>query len=314
MIAVTSTTFGATGLIVSSITCGAAGWQRRDDGSGSSEAESADLASALVSSPITMVDTSNNYGFGQSERRVGAARATVDGFGAVLVQTKADRGYGTNDFSRARMFASLDESRERLGLDVLPMVYLHDPENTTWEIATAADGPVAALVEARERGIISHLGISGGPADLLERFVRTGHFEALITHNRFTLVDRSADHLLSVARENGLGVMNAAPYGGGLLTAWPPPRTRYAYDEAPAALLASVEQIAGLATEFDVPLAALALHWSLRDVRIDSTIVGMDRVADLQRTIALTEIDIPDAAWEALDGIELDRSTWQDAM
>ncbi|WP_285028494.1 aldo/keto reductase [Plantibacter sp. ME-Dv--P-122b] len=306
---------GDTGLTVSPIIAGAAGWRRREDGSGSSPEESLELAASMASDGVvTTIDTANNYGFGDSERRVAWALGQLgQSAGRLSVQTKADREPGTDDFSAPQMRRSLEQSMERLGVDRLPMVYLHDPENTTWERAMAHDGPVAALVAARDEGLIGGLGISGGPAELLSRFVDTGWFQALITHNRFTLVDRSSDALLTQAAAAGLGVLNAAPYGGGLLTSWPVRTTRYAYSTAPASMLEAVDRIGRLCDEAGVPLAAAALQWSLRDPRITGTIVGMERLEDYTRTLDLAALPIDDALWAAIEAVELDRSTWQDA-
>jgi len=307
---------GATGIAVTRICAGAAAWRDVDDPQGGiAPEESAALAAALFrNDTVRYLDTSNNYGIGESERRIGAAIRAAGGLPVGLVlQTKADRHPVTNDFSGARMRDSLAESTERLGLDRLPIVFLHDPENTEWDLAMADDGPVAALVAARAEGLIGHLGISGGPVDLLARFVETGHFEALITHNRHTLVDRTAESLLDLAAARGMGVLNAAPYGGGMLTRWPVARERYAYGDGAPALIAAANEMGRLCAEFDVPFAAAALQFSTRDPRITSTIVGMRTVADLEASIQLDEVEIPDELWTALRAVELDPSTWQDA-
>jgi D-threo-aldose 1-dehydrogenase len=308
---------GLTGLTVASVCAGVAGWQTRVSGDrgGSTPEESSALARALFADPLfNFIDTSNNYGLGQSERRVGVAIGDAGGLpeGFVL-STKADRDSVTGDFSGDRMRRSLDESLARLGIDRFPLLFLHDPENTSWEEAIADDGPVAALVAARDEGLIEHLGISGGPADLLIRFVELDLFEALITHNRYTLVDRTADRLLDVASERGLGVMNAAPYGGGILTQYPLPLTRYAYGEAPAELLRAAGEFGAIAEKWNVPFAAIALQWSLRDPRISSTIVGMRSIADLDATRELGAVVVPDGVWEDVQKVQLDESTWQDA-
>jgi len=307
---------GSTGIEVTRLCAGAAAWcSPAHPHGGIDPAESAALAETLFGSDVVRyLDTSNNYGDGESEQRIGRAIRAAGGIPAGFVlQTKADRDMATGDFSGSRMRASLAESLERLGLTHLPIVFLHDPENTTWERAMAADGPVAALVAAREEGLIGHLGLSGGPVDLLMRFLETGHFEAVITHNRFTLVDRSADPLLELAAARGLGVLNAAPYGGGILTRWPVDRTRYAYGEAPAALLEAANEMGRLCADAGVPFAAAALQFSTRDPRIASTIVGMRTVGDLEASIALDQVEIPKELWAALLAVPLDPSTFQDA-
>lgn len=307
---------GRTSMRVTAVACGSGNWLGfRPGEDDKTVAESIELLHGLFESPhVRLLDTSNNYGLGESERRIGIAireyGGLPDGF---VLQTKADRHMGSGDFSGQRMRDSLEESRDRLGLDTLPLVYLHDPENTTWDAAMADDGPVAALVAARESGLVGHLGISGGPASLLARFVETGLFEALITHNRYTLVDRGADGLISLAARRGLGVLNASPYGGGLLASWPVNPRWYAYDRAPDPLVAAADRIGRLCAEADVPLAAAALHWSLRDPRITSTIVGMRTVHDLWATENLLEVRVPDELWAAIEAVPLDSTTWQDA-
>jgi D-threo-aldose 1-dehydrogenase len=127
---------------------------------------------------------------------------------------------------------SLQESLERLGLERLALVYLHDPEHISFEDGVAPGGPVQALVELQREGLIDHLGVAGGPIDLMRRYIRTGAFEVVITHNRFTLVDRSAEPLLDEARELDVAVVNAAPFGGGVLAKGPAAVRDYAYGPA----------------------------------------------------------------------------------
>jgi len=307
---------GSTGIEVTRLCAGAAAWSSPDHPHGGSDpAESAALADALFRGEVVRyLDTSNNYGYGESERRIGRAIRAAGGIPAGFVlQTKADRDMATGDFSGARMRQSIAESLDRLGLTHLPIVFLHDPENTTWERAMAADGPVAALAAARDEGLIAHLGLSGGPVDLLARFLGTGHFEAVITHNRYTLVDRSADPLLDLAAAQGIGVLNAAPYGGGMLTRWPVDRSRYAYGEGAAPLVDSANEMGRLCADAGVPFAAAALQFSTRDPRITSTIVGMRTVGDLEASIELDQTEIADELWDALLAVPLDPSTWQDA-
>jgi D-threo-aldose 1-dehydrogenase len=312
---------GRSRLQVSSIIVGCAGWQLRDDGGGPTEAESIALTSAILEDEVlTTLDTANNYGFGASERRVRSALdATLAASGqpraaGLFIQTKADRAPNTNDFSGSQIRRSVEQSLERLGVSQLPMVYLHDPENTTWDKAVASDGPVAELVRLRDEGVVQNLGISGGPADMLERFIDLGHFNAVITHNRYTLVDRSAEHLLGYAAAAGVAVLNAAPYGGGILTRTPRTTDRYAYSTGAPALLAAVDMMAQLAADADVSLAALALQFSLRDPRITATIVGMQRLNEYNDTLKLAATPIPDEVWARVDAVPLDPNTWQDAL
>ena len=306
---------GTTGLSVSPVTAGSGTWvQLLPCEEERPVAEHVALVHRIFeSAAIRVLDTSNNYGLGESERRIGIAIREYGGLPEdFLLITKADRDMDTGDFSGARMRRSLEESMERLGLDRFPLLFLHDPENIPWEQAMADDGPVAALVDAQREGLIGTLGISGGPAPLLARFVETGSFGALITHNRFTLVDRSSDPLLTLASERGLGVFNASAYGSGLLTRYPVSGGWYNYAPAPEALLRSANEIGRLCADAGVPLIAAALHWSLRDPRIDSTIIGMRSIADLDGTEELLAVEIPEDLWKAIEAVELDVTTWCD--
>lgn len=308
-------TLGPTSLHATPVAAGTGTWLAFGSGVDTPVATSIELAHALFASrAVRVLDTSNNYGLGESETRIGLAIREYGGLPAdFLLQTKVDRDMTTGDFSGRRMRRSLEESLERLDLDRLDLVYLHDPENTTWDESMADDGPVAELVAMRDEGLIAHIGISGGPADLLARYVDTGLFEALITHNRYTLVDRGADALLTLAHSAGLGVFNASPYGGGLLTRWPVHPGRYAYGDAPAELVRAANDIGALCDAAGVPIAAAALAWSLRDPRIDSTIIGMRTIDDLRATDELLAVDVPESLWAQIEAVRLDSSTWQDA-
>lgn len=72
-------------------------------------------------------------------------------------------------------------------------MYLHDPEKISFAEGLAQGGPVEALVRLRDEGVIAHLGVAGGPIDLMLQYLATDAFEAVISHNRYTLVDQSAE-------------------------------------------------------------------------------------------------------------------------
>jgi D-threo-aldose 1-dehydrogenase len=289
-------------------------WNPDASGTDVSETTTLDLIERLfASATVTGIDTASNYGYGESERRIGEAIRRAGGIpDDFRIQTKADRDMSTGDFSGAQVRRSLDASRRRLGLDVLPVVYLHDPENMGWDDAHAVDGPVAALLEARQKGRIAMLGVAGAPSALLARYLRTGDFESVITHNRYTIVDRSSDRLLDLAASLRIEAINASPYGGGFLTAWPPPTTRYAYGEASDSVRRSAEIAARLCASHGIPLAAAALAFSLREPRISATIVGMQDAGDLAATEELAAVAVPPEAMSALMNLNLDPSGWQD--
>lgn len=257
---------------------------------------------AAFAGPLNYLDTSNNYGGGESERRVGLVLRELGGVPeGAIVQTKVDRDPQTGSFSAERMRRSVAESQERLGLDRLGIVYLHDPENGSFEEITGPGGAVEELLAMQREGLIAHLGVAGGPVDLMMRYVETGVFAAVLSHNRYTLLDQSAEPLIALAAERGIAMLNAAPYGGGLLVKGPEQFPRYMYRDASPALLDRARQLAGLADEYGVPMAALALQFSTRDPRITSTVVGITHPERIAQTIDLYHTPVPEALWARVE-------------
>lgn len=241
-------------------------------------------------------DTSNDYG--NAEEYIGSALTGMDR-SAVQVITKVDPAPGSDDFSGTRVRASVRESLQRIGVDRLPLVHLHDPERMSFEEAMAPDGPVRALAALRDEGVIGHIGVAGGPIALLQRFVATGEFEFVVTHNRFTLLDRSAEPLLDQCAERGIGVFNAAPFGGGGLADDDGTVGDYHYRAVDDAQRTAVLRLRRIARASQVPLGALALGLSLRDPRITSTIVGATRRATVEQVLRWARTELPDV-WAEL--------------
>ncbi|MCJ1696712.1 aldo/keto reductase [Rathayibacter caricis] len=263
---------------------------------------------------VSVIDTSNEYAQGHSERLIGEALRAHGGVPeGITVVTKLDRDPETGSYSGERMRRSLDESRERLGMDVLPLLYLHDPERISYEEAFAEDGPVRALVAMKEAGVALSIGISGGPAPMLQHYVETGLFDAVITHNRYTLVDRSSDELIDVSVDRGVVVVNAAVYGGGALARWPQPVETYAYRPAPPEIVQAVTEMGEACDRAGVPLRAAALQFSTRDERITTTVVGATTAEHFDEFVADDALEIPDSLFEELAALAPSSAVWQEA-
>ena len=259
---------------------------------------------AFFAGPFNFLDTAASYGDGESERRIGSVLGELGGLppGFVLA-TKADRDLQTGIFTGAQMRRSVERSLRLLGLEQLQLVYLHDPEHISFEEAMQPGGPVEVLQLCKEEGLIAHLGVAGGPIDMMIHFVETGLFEVAISHNRFTLLNREAEPLWEVCTSRGVAVLNAAPYGSGILAKGPGAYPRYMYNQASPDLLRRAWQMEEACERHGLPLAAAALQFSLRDARIASTIVGITRPDRLAETLTLAQQPIPDELWAELDSI-----------
>ncbi len=297
---------GSTGLQVTPICIGAAPLGSMPETFAYEVPEERALATvrAFFAGPFNFLDTAASYGDGESERRIGSVLGEMGGLppGFVLA-TKADRDLQTGTFTGAQMRRSVERSLRLLGLEQLQLVYLHDPEHISFAEAMQPGGPVEALQQCKEEGLILHLGVAGGPIDLMMRFVETGLFEAAISHNRYTLLNREAEPLWELCALWGVAAVNAAPYGSGLLAKGPRAYPRYMYDTASPDLLRRAGQMEDACARHGLPLAAAALQFSLRDARLASTIVGITRPERLVETLRLVQQPIPDELWAELDSI-----------
>lgn len=267
---------------------------------------------AVLASPFNFIDTSNNYGGGAAESRIGRALAAAGGPPPGLVlATKVDADPVSGDFSGERVKRSVAESLTRLGLDRVRLMYLHDPEyHLTFAEAMAPGGPVEAMTELREQGVLEHLGVAGGPVRLMRDFIATGQFDAVLSHNRFTLVDRSAGPLLDDAAARGVAFVNGAPYGGGILAKGPDVQPKYAYRSASDSLVAAVRAMRRACLSRGVSLTAAALQFSLRDPRVSSTVVGVSEPERIAEIMALMAEPIPDDLWAELDALAPGPESW----
>jgi D-threo-aldose 1-dehydrogenase len=305
---------GQTGLLVSPVCIGTSplasmsalyGYEVPED-----RAEATILAA--LRGPFNFMDTSNNYGGGSAEVRIGRALAAAGGLppGFVLA-TKVDADPVTGDFSAERVRRSVAESLTRLGVDRVELMYLHDPEyHLTFAEAMAPGGPVRALMELREQRVLAHLGVAGGPVRLMRDFVATGEFDVVLNHNRFTLVDRSAGPLLDDAVQRGMAFINGAPYGGGILAKGPDVQPKYAYRPASEALVASVRAMRRACLARGVSLTAAALQFSVREPRVTSTVVGVSEPERIDEITALMAEQIPDDLWAELDALAPGPDSW----
>ncbi|TCM42647.1 aldo/keto reductase [Kribbella sp. VKM Ac-2568] len=299
---------GSTGLTVSAVCAGGALLAGMPEvfGYDVTRAEAVAVVRRVLDSPLRWIDTSNGYGDGESELRIGQAIAEHGGLpDDFLVATKVDAD--GKDYSGARVRASVAESKQRLGLDQLPLVYLHDPEFHDFDSMRDA---VDTLMKLRDEGEIGHVGLAGGNTKELSRYLDLGGFEVVLVHNRWSLVDHTAGALIERAVSEGIAVVNAAIYGGGILANPSGGLAKYGYREAPAALLEAVAEMDKVCSDHGIDLVTAALQHSVNDPRISATVIGFSKPARVDQLIASLETEIPADLSDRLAELMPDKQYW----
>ena len=301
---------GDTGLAVTPICFGTSGLGDMPATYGYSVGEDRARATvnAIFDGPVNMLDTSNNYGFGRSEERIGAVIRERGGLPAGFVlATKLDRDMETGRFDAGRVRRSVEESLTRLGLERIPLLHLHDPEHARdlGEI-TARGGALDELFKLKAEGLVQAVGLAMGRIDMMFPILRDWPFDALVSHNRMTLVNRSADAMFDYAHGAGMAILNAAPFAGGVLAKGSAVMPRVTYQEASDDALAGIRRIEAVCAEHGIAPGAAALQFSMRDPRVTSTIVGVSRPERVAQTLDWAVAPIPQAAWDALAALPYD--------
>jgi D-threo-aldose 1-dehydrogenase len=257
---------------------------------------------AIFAGPVNLIDTSRNYGFGRSEERIGDVIRERGGLPAgFVISTKLDRDMDTGRFDAAQARRSLEESLTALNIDRIHLLHLHDPEyGVSLSEVTGPNGALAELFRIKEQGLAEAVGLAAGNVDVMMPILRDWDFDALITHNRFTLANRNAEAMIDYAQRQGIAVLNAAPYGSGILAKGSTGYPRYVYQAASSDVLDQIRGIEELCAKHNIPPGAAALQFSLRDQRVSATICGISKVERIQQTLDWAAHPIPEAFWAEL--------------
>jgi D-threo-aldose 1-dehydrogenase len=268
---------------------------------------------------VRYFDTAPHYGLGLSERRVGSALAERprDEFvlstkvGRLLepvaeVTGDDDEGFAVpathrrrRDYSRDGILRSVAASLERLGLDRIDVLFVHDPDE---HYAEVLDGAYPALHELREQGVVGAIGAGMNQAEMLADFARNTDMDLLMLAGRYTLLEQAAlDDLLATCEARGVRVVAAGVFNSGLLARdAPPDDAKYDYGDAPAELVARARRIAAVCERHGVRLPAAALAFPRAHPAVASVCVGTRSPAQMRRNAELFDAEIPPDLWAEL--------------
>ncbi|MEU4501752.1 aldo/keto reductase [Streptomyces sp. NPDC024089] len=273
---------------------------------------------------IRYFDTAPHYGLGLSERRLGEALRgrPRDSFtlstkvGRVLDPLPAGAtgsGNGSDalsegfavpathrrrwDFSADGVHRSIEDSLQRLGLDRIDIVYLHDPDD---HAEAAFHEAYPALEKLRAQGVVGAIGAGMNQTAMLTRFLRDTDIDVVLCAGRYTLLDQSAlTELLPEAAARGRSVVVGGVFNSGLL-ADPRPGATYDYAAAPLSLLDRALRIKAVTEGHGVPLRAAALHYPLAHPAVAGVLVGTRSPDEVRDAAALLGREIPDELWDEL--------------
>ncbi|MEV6813842.1 aldo/keto reductase [Micromonospora sp. NPDC051296] len=268
---------------------------------------------------IRYYDTAPHYGLGLSERRLGVALAgrprdeyTISTkVGRVLVPSPGtahlrDDAGGFDvpadharrwDFSADGVRRSLESSLDRLGLDRIDVVLLHDPDDH-WR--QAVDEAYPALHELRDQGVVGAIGAGMNQWQMLERFVVETDIDTVMLAGRYTLLDQSAgERLLPRCQERRVSVLAAGVFNSGVLATEEPGRM---YDYRPVAdpVHAKAARIAEVCRRHGVTLPQAAMAFVARHPAVATVVVGMKTTGQVARNAQLLAKPVPDALWDDL--------------
>jgi D-threo-aldose 1-dehydrogenase len=267
---------------------------------------------------VRLFDTAPVYGYGRSECRAGAAlrsrprerytlctkvgRLIVPGGGDTQpIWADPPPGVGPRrDYSYAGVMRSVEDSLERLGLDRIDVLHVHDPDE---DFPTAVTDAYRALAELRRRGTVGavSIGVNHAPvaARYLEEVAAPGP-DCVMLAGRYNLLDQSGlDALLPLCAARGVAVMAAGVYQSGLL-ADPRPDAPHGYTRLPAELSRQVTAWHALCDRFDVPPKAAAVQFPFGHPAVTSVVVGARTPAEVEETARMLAHPLPDAFWTAV--------------
>lgn len=274
---------------------------------------------AAVDAGINFIDTAPHYGKGRSEVRVGNAVKDIDSsqlvistkIGRLLVSSTTDiddffldadnsveRKF---DFTAAGVRASFESSLQRLGIDHIDILFIHDPDNHADDAVLKA---YPELERMRSEGLIKAIGIGMNQTAVPIRFVRETDIDMVLIAGRYSLLDQSAvDELLPLALERGVDVIAAGVFNSGIL-ANPVKGATYDYMPASDEIVARAQRIREVLDGHQVSLTGAAMQFPFQHPAVKAVLVGCRSVDEVTKNIEEFDKTIPNKVWEDLVSVQ----------
>ena len=283
------------------------------------EATAAEIVAAALDAGVTWFDTANSYSDGLCEQIVGRilGRRSDITLATKVGQPQSELG-AEHLLSAPNVRRSVEASLTRLGRERVELLYLHKPDRSTPLAETLSE--VATLIRA---GKVGQFGVSNFSAWQIAEIVATarevGAPPPVISQQLYNLVARRLEEeYQEYAVTTGLATAIYNPLAGGLLTG------RYSQDTAAGhgrfgdarnareyrsrywdgRFFAAVDKLSAIAADAGLPLAELALRWTVGRPVVQSVLLGGSRVSHLRANLqALAHGPLPQDLIDAADAV-----------
>lgn len=306
---------GRTGLSVSALSFGASSlggvFHEIDEG------RAVETVSVALDGGMNLIDVSPYYGHYRAERVLGRALRQIPRDRYIL-STKVGRygqdGVNTWDYSARRAKESVYESMERLGVDYIDLIHVHDIEFQAalpGGLQKVVDETLPALVELKQQGVVGHVGITDLQLENLRWVVdhaSEATVETVLNFCHYCLCDDALADYLEYFESHGIGLINASPLSMGLLSE----RGAPAWHPAPVALADACRRAASHCKAAGYPIEKLAMQFAVSNPRIPSTLFSSANPDNVRRNLAYIDDPIDwDLVHEVQDIIgNQQRVTW----
>lgn len=290
------------------------------------DADARTLVIDAYNSGIRYFDTAPFYGYGRSEHMVGDGLRGQEGWvlstkvGRRLQPRKAPQASGDPwtgplpfepwfDYSYDGTMRAYEDSIQRLGLDHIDILYIHDidvfshgAEQQPKMHRAAMEGAYKALEELRRTEVVKAIGLGVNEAKPIADALEHGQWDCFLLAGRYTLLEQDPlETLFPALEKHGASIVIGGPFNSGILVG----RETWNYAKAPAEVLDRVKAIARVCDAHSVPLASAALQFPLAHPLVASVIPGPRSAAELNQIIGWTEAAIPPSLWSDLKNEKL---------
>ena len=291
-----------------------------------SEGEAIATLDAAYASGLRYFDTAPLYGHGLSELRLGSGLRRFAKPGVVVSSKVGWRlkptfgepsGAGLfqditafsrfNDYSYDGVMRSFEDSLNRLGVQRVEILLIHDVDHRNQGdrlpdvFRTAMTGAYKALLSLREQGLVKAIGCGLNEWEACQRFAEAGDFDCFLLAGRYTLLEQeSLKSFLPLCERRDIGIILGGPYNSGILASGAVKGAWFDYAPATDAALSKVAKIEAVCARHAVPLKAAALQFPLGHRCVASVIPGTRSPAELAENLRMLDTPIPTEFWREL--------------